>query len=74
MLALEFIQQNSDDVRRAIEQKGVTIDLDSILALDTRLRSARARLDALRSERNRRSSGRGSNSAATAVPDHDHAT
>src|SRR5215470_3346236 len=72
MLALEFIRQNTDDVRRAIEQKGVTIDLDSILALDTKLRAARSRLDALRSERNRRSSGRGGTSAVKAVHDHDH--
>jgi seryl-tRNA synthetase len=74
MLALEFIRQNTEDVRRAIEQKGVSIDLDSILALDTQLRSARARLDTLRSERNRRSSERGGTFAAKAVPGHDHGT
>ena len=74
MLALEFIRQNIDQVRRAIEHKGVTVDLDSILALDAKLRSARTRLDALRSDRNRRSSGRGGTSATKAVPEDDRGT
>ena len=74
MLALEFIRQNIDQVRRAIEHKGVTVDLDSILALDAKLRSARARLDALRSDRNRRSSGRGGTPATKAVPEDDRGT
>jgi seryl-tRNA synthetase len=74
MLALDFIRQNIDDVRRAIEHKGVTIDLDSILTHDAKLRSARARLDALRTERNRLSSGERGTSASKAVPEDDRGT
>jgi seryl-tRNA synthetase len=52
MVALEFIRDHPDLVRNAIQQKGVRLELDDILLLDAKLRSARGRLDALRTERN----------------------
>jgi seryl-tRNA synthetase len=52
MLALEFIRHHPDLVRNAIRQKGVLLELDDILLLDAKLRSARSHLDELRAERN----------------------
>jgi seryl-tRNA synthetase len=56
MLALDFIRTHADQVRQAIRQKGVELDLDEILRLDAHLRGARRELDDLREERNRLSS------------------
>jgi seryl-tRNA synthetase len=53
MLALDFIRAHPEQVRQAIRQKGVDLDLDEILRLDAHLRAARAQLDGLRAERNR---------------------
>jgi seryl-tRNA synthetase len=52
MLALDFIRTYPEQVRQAIRQKGVDLDLDEILRLDAHLRAVRGELDALRAERN----------------------
>jgi len=57
MLALDFIRAHPEQVRKAIRQKGVDLDLDEILRLDAHLRAASAQLDALRAERNHLSGG-----------------
>jgi seryl-tRNA synthetase len=52
MLSMEFIKSNPDDVRRAIRDKGVGVDLDALLALETQVRGARTEIEALRASRN----------------------
>jgi seryl-tRNA synthetase len=56
MLALDFIRTHPDQVRQAIRQKGVELDLDEMLQLAADVRAARGKLDDLRAERNRLSS------------------
>lgn len=57
MLGLAFIRDNPDAVRKAIADKGVTLDLDALLALDGETRALKTRIDALRGERNAISDG-----------------
>src|SRR5689334_21477796 len=52
MLALDFIKANRDTVERAIRDKGVVLDLDDMLALDTQVRALKTEIEALRAERN----------------------
>ena len=52
MLSLPFIRENPDIVRRAIAEKGVTLDLDALLALDSEVREKKTRTDELRRQRN----------------------
>jgi len=52
MLDLAFIRAHRDAVARAAEQKNVAIDLDELLALDGKVRSAKTEVDRLRAERN----------------------
>jgi len=52
MLALDFIKANRADVERAIRDKGVEIDLDALLALDSEVRVGKTEIDRLRTERN----------------------
>jgi len=52
MLALDFIKANRDTVERAIRDKGVDLDLDQLLALDTQVRAAKTEIEQLRAERN----------------------
>ncbi len=53
MLALKYIRRNTEEVRRAIAAKGVSLDLEALLALDGKVRSARQRLENLLTEKNR---------------------
>lgn len=57
MLALSFIRDNPDAVRKAAEQKNVALDLDALLALDGETRAFKTRIDTLRAERNAISDG-----------------
>jgi seryl-tRNA synthetase len=57
MLSLPFIRENVDLVRRAIEQKKVSLDLDALLALDGEVRELKTRADELRRQRNAISDG-----------------
>ena len=52
MLDMNFIKSNRADVERAIRDKGVGIDLDALLALDSEVRAAKGEIEALRASRN----------------------
>ncbi len=53
MLSRQFVREQSDVVRDAIEVKGVEdVDLDRVLAIDEEWRELKARGDTLRKERN----------------------
>ncbi|MBS3761301.1 serine--tRNA ligase [Halodesulfurarchaeum sp.] len=53
MLSRQFVRENPDTVRAAIEQKGVEgVELDRILEIDEEWRELKARGDELRHERN----------------------
>jgi len=52
MLGIDFIKANREAVERAIEVKGVKLDLGEVLDLDTRVRALKTAIDQLRAERN----------------------
>src|SRR6478672_3795277 len=52
MLGMDFVKANRETVERAIRDKGVTLDLDALLALDVEVRAAKTEIDGLRAERN----------------------
>ncbi|MFC4426312.1 serine--tRNA ligase [Deinococcus navajonensis] len=52
MLDLKFIRENVGAVRRAIEVKGVALDLDELLELDRDLTALKQRVEAMQAERN----------------------
>lgn len=52
MLDTDFIVENPDAVRRAIEAKGVDLDLDQLLALHGEVKAALVRVEELRHQRN----------------------
>ena len=52
MLGLDFVKANREAVERAIRDKGVALDLDELLMLDTQVRALKTEADALRAERN----------------------
>jgi seryl-tRNA synthetase len=52
MLALDFVKANRETVERAIRDKGVALNLDDVLALDTEVRALKTEIEALRAERN----------------------
>ena len=57
MLSLHFIRENIDLVRRAVGEKNVALDLDSLLALDGDVRELKTRVDTLRRQKNEISYG-----------------
>ncbi|QDP19660.1 serine--tRNA ligase [Sphingomonas xanthus] len=52
MLGMDFIKANRPTVERAIRDKGVTLDLDALLALDGDARALKTEIDNLRASRN----------------------
>jgi len=52
MLALDFVKANRETVEHAIRDKGVDLDLDALLALDSEVRAAKTEIEGLRAERN----------------------
>jgi seryl-tRNA synthetase len=52
MLALDFVKANRETVERAIRDKGVALNLDDLLSLDTQVRALKREIEALRAERN----------------------
>jgi seryl-tRNA synthetase len=52
MLGIDFIRSDREAVERAIEAKGVRLDLDEIVELDEQVRALKTEIDALRAERN----------------------
>ena len=56
MISRQFLREHPEDVREGIENKGVDVDFDRILALDEEWRDLKGRGDTLRHERNEVSS------------------
>jgi len=56
MLSRQFVREHPEEVRDALEKKGVDADLERILAVDEEWRELKARGDDLRHERNEVSS------------------
>jgi seryl-tRNA synthetase len=56
MLSRQFVRENPEEVRRALETKGVDVDLDRILEVDEEWRELKAEGDSLRHQRNEVSS------------------
>jgi seryl-tRNA synthetase len=52
MLALDFVKANRETVERAIRDKGVDLDLDTLLKLDAEVRAIKTAIEAARAERN----------------------
>jgi seryl-tRNA synthetase len=52
MLSLDFIKAERAKVERAIRDKGVDLDLDALLALDSDIRGLKTEIEGLRAERN----------------------
>ncbi len=52
MLSRQFVRENPETVRAALDNKGVDVDLDRILEIDEEWRSLKSRGDDLRHERN----------------------
>jgi len=52
MLAMDFVKANRDTVERAIRDKGVELDLDTLLTLDAEVRGLKTEIEKLRAERN----------------------
>jgi seryl-tRNA synthetase len=52
MLGIDFIKANREAVERAIEVKGVKLDLGAILSLDSEVRALKTEIDLARAERN----------------------
>ena len=52
MLDMHYIRENIDKIRQGAKIKGFTVDLDRILALDTKKRDMLRTVENIRSERN----------------------
>ena len=52
MLGMDFVKANREAVSHAIRDKGITLDLDGLLALDGEVRGLKTRIEGLRAERN----------------------
>ncbi len=57
MLEIKFIRQNSEVVRKAIQNKNIDLDLDQLLAVDERRRHVMQEFEGLKAEQNKRSKG-----------------
>ena len=53
MIDINVIRKNPDIIKQAAKDKGFTVDIDKILALDSTLRETTNEIDNMRSERNR---------------------
>jgi len=53
MINIAFIRENPDVVKQAAINKGMPVDIDRLLALDSSLREVTKKIDTLRAERNR---------------------
>ena len=52
MLGLDFIRAERASVEKAIEAKGIELDVDDLLSLDGDVRRLKTEIEALRAERN----------------------
>jgi seryl-tRNA synthetase len=57
MLDIQFIRQNADLVRAAVKNKGLTLDVDDLLAVDRERREATTELEQKRARKNELSAG-----------------
>jgi seryl-tRNA synthetase len=57
MLDIQFIRQNTDLVRAAVKNKGLTLDVDDLLAADRERREATTELEQKRARKNELSAG-----------------
>ena len=69
MLDLAFIRDHTDEVRRAVREKGDKADIDAILALDAERRKALTDFERLKAEQNARSKRIGDAQRAAAGAD-----
>jgi len=53
MLDIKFIRENKDVVKRTIKDRGLKLDLDEVLSLDSSRRKALVQLDELRARKNK---------------------
>ncbi len=53
MLDITFIRDNADAVQKAAEEKGIDIDISSLLSVDEKRRALQQKVDAFREERNK---------------------
>lgn len=53
MLDINFIRENSDKVKKAISDKGVSLDIEELLEVDKKRRELIVKVDELRQRRNR---------------------
>jgi seryl-tRNA synthetase len=52
MLSLQFIRENPDIVRAAIQNKSAKVDFDAFLALDEKKKPLQQQVESLRARRN----------------------
>jgi seryl-tRNA synthetase len=52
MLGMDFVKANREAVERAIRDKGVDLDLEALLTLDSQVRALKTEVEGLRAERN----------------------
>ncbi len=52
MLSMDYIKENREAVERAIRDKGVSLDLEELLAIHTEVRAGKTEIERLRAERN----------------------
>jgi seryl-tRNA synthetase len=57
MLGMDFIKANREAVEQAMRDKGVTVALEEVLALDGEVRALKTEIETLRAERNAISAG-----------------
>jgi len=57
MLDIKFIRENSEIVRKAIQNKNINLDLDKLLSADERRRHIMQEMEQSRAEQNKRSKG-----------------
>lgn len=57
MLDIKFIRQNAESVKKAAKDKGVSIDIDKLLAVDEKRKSTMQELEQKRAEQNKGSAG-----------------
>ncbi|MEI6711631.1 MAG: hypothetical protein WCK88_05640 [bacterium] len=59
MLSLQFIRENPDIIRAAIQNKSVKVDFDAFLALDDKRKPLQQKVESLRARRNELSASMG---------------
>jgi len=58
MLDIKFIRENKDLVRKSIEERGMSVDIDELLGLDEKRRTMIVKIEDARATRNKKSGGK----------------